>query len=308
MIRRLFVCLVLLPMVIMSAQEDETPPLGTIRAYFEVDDQSPRLGEPVMLTAIVELPPDAELVEFPEFPSQWDDFVVLEVGELTDDDLENDWLQYRQPLTVILWDVGDFETPETLVGYMPPDGNEPFYVPFSPVFFTVPSMLNPDVNLNQLRPLKPQIGFFYLPWWAISAMILMIVSLGYAVRLSIRRWGKPTPIDVPPPSPEVTARDALRNLRDSTPEVIYTTVPDVLRRYIEARFGIPALEMTTDELIERLTADSTLDESAVEALQTLFHRTDMVKFAGTPAEGAETLLKRAYQWIEQVRQREDVAA
>ena len=57
----------------------------------------------------------------------------------------------------------------------------------------------------------------------------------------------------------------------------YTKLTDTLRKYIEERYGFNAMEMTSSEIIERLTA--TQDQKALSELQQLFATADLVKFA-----------------------------
>ncbi len=57
----------------------------------------------------------------------------------------------------------------------------------------------------------------------------------------------------------------------------YTRLTDTLRQYIEERYGFSAMEMTSAEIIERLSAASDLE--ALDELRTLFTTADLVKFA-----------------------------
>ena len=57
----------------------------------------------------------------------------------------------------------------------------------------------------------------------------------------------------------------------------YTKLTDTLRKYIEERYGFNAMEMTSSEIIEKLTA--TQDEKALSELRHLFLTADLVKFA-----------------------------
>jgi hypothetical protein len=57
----------------------------------------------------------------------------------------------------------------------------------------------------------------------------------------------------------------------------YTKLTDTLRKYIEERYGFSAMEMTSTEIIERLT--STGDQQSLDELRQLFTTADLVKFA-----------------------------
>ena len=57
----------------------------------------------------------------------------------------------------------------------------------------------------------------------------------------------------------------------------YTKLTDTLRKYIEERYKFNAMEMTSSEIIERLTAQQ--DQKALDELRSLFITADLVKFA-----------------------------
>ncbi len=57
----------------------------------------------------------------------------------------------------------------------------------------------------------------------------------------------------------------------------YTRLTDTLRVYLEERFGIKAMEMTTGEIVERLRQEE--DQSKIDELRDLLETADLVKFA-----------------------------
>ena len=57
----------------------------------------------------------------------------------------------------------------------------------------------------------------------------------------------------------------------------YTRLTDTLRTYLEERFGIKAMEMTTGESMERLRMEE--DQSKIDELRDLLETADLVKFA-----------------------------
>lgn len=57
----------------------------------------------------------------------------------------------------------------------------------------------------------------------------------------------------------------------------YTKLTETLRKYIEERYGFRAMEMTSSEIIDRLTESQ--DQQALDELRVLFNTADLVKFA-----------------------------
>jgi len=69
-------------------------------------------------------------------------------------------------------------------------------------------------------------------------------------------------------------------------KAFYTGVTDVLREYLNARYGVSAMEMTTQEIFDGLK-DVDLPDDLRKDLRDLFDRADFVKFAKHAAEREE---------------------
>ena len=76
---------------------------------------------------------------------------------------------------------------------------------------------------------------------------------------------------------EIEQIKADKMVSSENPKEYYTKLTDTLRKYIEERYGFSAMEMTSHEIIERLT--TTQDQKALDELQQLFTTADLVKFA-----------------------------
>jgi hypothetical protein len=85
----------------------------------------------------------------------------------------------------------------------------------------------------------------------------------------------------------------------------YTQLTDTLRTYIQERYGFSAMEMTSGEIIERLTQEN--DEEALNELRELFQTADLVKFAKwtTRINENDANLMTALEYINQTKQEED---
>ena len=85
----------------------------------------------------------------------------------------------------------------------------------------------------------------------------------------------------------------------------YTQLTDTLRTYIERRFGFKALEMTTDQIIDRL--ESVHDAEAMIELRSLLQTADLVKFAKfiPMMNENDANLLNAINFINETREAED---
>lgn len=68
-----------------------------------------------------------------------------------------------------------------------------------------------------------------------------------------------------------------KTLRTTDPKAYYTELTDVLRTYMEERFGFNAMEMTSSEIIDKLQEIN--DKESIKDLMFLFQTADLVKFA-----------------------------
>ena len=95
---------------------------------------------------------------------------------------------------------------------------------------------------------------------------------------------------------------AERMVTAEDPKQYYTRLTDTLRQYINERYGFNAMEMTSSEIIERLT--KTDDPKSLEELRQLFTTADLVKFAkySTLINENDANLVSAIDFINQTKQ------
>ena len=62
-------------------------------------------------------------------------------------------------------------------------------------------------------------------------------------------------------------------------KIFYSGITDTLREYIEHRFGVDAVEMTTAEIFSELKGSRDIPEDIRDEVKALFEKADMVKFA-----------------------------
>ena len=85
-------------------------------------------------------------------------------------------------------------------------------------------------------------------------------------------------------------------------KLYYSTLTDILRTYIDGRFGVGAMEMTSDEIIEAMRNVDLPQKSAMDLTQIL-RDADLVKFAKAvpEAEENEAAYEAAWQFVEQTK-------
>lgn len=149
----------------------------------------------------------------------------------------------------------------------------------------------------------------------IASLVLILLLSGLAAYLVyILRTGKPLIRIVrrkrkePAHKVALTAIERIKTERTWAQEdskEYYTQLTDTLRTYIQERYGFSAMEMTSSEIIERLTQEN--DEEALAELRELFQTADLVKFAKwtTLINENDANLMTALEYINQTKQEED---
>ena len=109
----------------------------------------------------------------------------------------------------------------------------------------------------------------------------------------------------PPHVEAIRALEGLHNQKlwqNNKHKAYYSGLTDILRRYLAGRYGIGALEMTSDEIIDAVRPLDLPRKSAME-LTALLREADLVKFAkATPeAEQNEADYLKAYYFVEETK-------
>ena len=140
-----------------------------------------------------------------------------------------------------------------------------------------------------MHPLKGQARYpltvkEVLPWVALGVLVIL---LGYLLYRYIRYrrenrdfFGKPIVQD-PPHIVALRELDKIRGEKlwqNGKEKLYYTGITDTLRGYIEARYGVGAMEMTSSEIMESLKGKD-IEERRYSELDGLFRTADLVKFA-----------------------------
>lgn len=136
--------------------------------------------------------------------------------------------------------------------------------------------------------IKPRLSLLYilkkaLPW---IAAVLLIVAIVLLIRyLAKHKKNKVEKVAVNLEPPYVIALRKLETIRQERAwtqgrcKEYHTAITDVLREYIERIYELPAMEMTSDEIITHLTFIKSEQALAYATLRQLLQLADLVKFA-----------------------------
>ena len=133
-------------------------------------------------------------------------------------------------------------------------------------------------------------------WWLIA--FLIAVAIAFFIRHKLKN--RPRPEVLPPPlpvrkvvvvPPDIVALKKLNTLKEnrtweSVGEKEYVSeLTEIIREYIENRFEVKALEMTSGEILAAMQGDL-LDGIQMEQLSNTLNVADMIKFAKSKADAS----------------------
>ncbi|SER10270.1 hypothetical protein [Neolewinella agarilytica] len=139
---------------------------------------------------------------------------------------------------------------------------------------------------NELRPIKPIIEepLNWLDFWP-AYLILALGGIAYLLWTIRKRQSKVAPPPPPPPPADEVALAELLSLEkkglweNNQVKEYYSELTRILREYLEGRFSVPAMEMTTRQITSELGRRENLDRLQRSELSELLQLSDMVKFA-----------------------------
>lgn len=230
-------------------------------------------------------------------------------GDTTD--LGNDLVEIRQAVIIQSFDSGVYAIPPFLLV------NGPDTLRSNPLTLKV----NPvDVSqMSDINPLAPPAGFIskwydWLPDWLTDNWIwivlgLLVIAGGICAYLLLTKKVAvsimPQKKRLPPDQIAITRLNALKEAQlweKGQEKEYYTRLIDILRDYLQERFGINAMEMTSTQILKALSAN---EETRLphKYMQRVVEIADYVKFAKVrplPDDNVRSF-QNAMQFVEDTR-------
>jgi hypothetical protein len=236
-----------------------------------------------------------------DFPLMADTIInkveILDIGKIDSQEV-NGLLKLEQAYKITSFDSGWYKIPEMkFVVHQPDLQADTLYS--APVFFGVQTIKLDTTQRDAITDIKkpmeaPLLFKEVLPWILYGLLIAGIISLGIYFYF---KFARKEPIFKAKEKPKEPAHTkALRELDELKEQKLwqrglikeyYSAITDILRTYIEDRFGIPAMEQTTDEILEAFRYRFEIDKEMKSELANLLMRADFVKFAKATTEANE---------------------
>lgn len=174
----------------------------------------------------------------------------------------------------------------------------------------VTSVLPPDEQSPEIKDIAGPVDM-PAPWWPWIVGAVALAALAAALLWWRRRKQRQKEF-VPPPLPHEVAYAELEKLLSSgllergEVKLFYLRLSNILRHYIEDRFGLRAPEQTTEEFLVELRKNEFLEARHKELLQRFLEHCDLVKFAElqTTRQEAETSVSLCRSFIDETKRQE----
>lgn len=162
------------------------------------------------------------------------------------------------------------------------------------------------------EPMEVPYEFREILPWIIGGLllVLIIVAIIYIARKLMRKESiLPAPKPKPVEPPYVIALRELQQLKEEKLwqtdrlKPFYTRLTDILRVYIEGRYGVRAMEETSDDILKDMRAHLSERDGAMKNLVQILQTADLVKFAKVkplPNEN-DLCMMNALLFVEQTR-------
>jgi len=215
---------------------------------------------------------------------EWDDdfptpFEILEKRPVQTLTQEGGRVQETTDVVMTIFQVGEFEIPPMGLRYVLSSGDSG-RVASRPISVVIQSVKT--AGESDIRDVKPPVQIeAKIPLWAwlvFGAFVgLIVVGLWW-----YRKRTKRPPI-VPPAPPidwmaELGKIKKMNLVEQQQYKTYYSLLSDILRRCIEAKTSVRAVEETTFEIARDLRADG-VDDDFVQQIEAFLMQADMVKFA-----------------------------
>ena len=210
------------------------------------------------------------------------------------------------------FETGEFEIPPLTIHYSIGADSTKKALQTEPIKITIES-LNPDQSgdIRDLKaPLEIERDWARIIRFAVAGFLgLVVIAL---VIIIIRRYkqGKallPRKLKPPRPPHEIALEDldaltASDLLEKGETKAFYSELSDIIRRYIEGRFFIIAIEMTTGQLLANMR-EAEVDDEYCDMMQQFLSLCDMVKFAKyvPPNSEKEYAVATAYDFVHRTK-------
>ena len=260
-----------------------------------VPDESIAVGKPFSLDLMIKVPYGSYV--------EWNGFVtdtlseqidILKRGDLVRTADADSNIIVQQQLTLMTFDTGYIQIPSLQLS-----ASNSYYSPLTDpiqLYITTIAVDTTQTFKPLMPPIEQPVSMKEVFPWVLGVLILVLVGL---IVWYFLRHRKPKldengePIKGPVIPPYTKAIGDLENLKQQKlwqvgkVKEYYSSLTDIAREYIEGQFGVNAVEMTTDDIMQEVR-ELHFDDRLFGKLKDTMELADLVKFAKYNATSLES--------------------
>lgn len=276
-------------------------------------------GDSVLLRLTAKVPAGAELTEpILMLPSGFSAFELLRKEPWDTIKQTGSTFLLQRDFVFIAWDSARLQIPPVLLRYRLLGDTAWQRLQSRPLELSIRfPPVERGVELKPIRPIAEEPSYWrdvLRPWMLLPLLLLLWLSVRWWRAYALRQIP-----EVVQPEPEVLpheyALQQLALLRENAwwkrgrVKAFHTSLSHILRKYLEDRFGIRALEQTSGEIIDQIR-QLHLPEGKINTLSELLQIADLVKFAKAqpPEHFHEEALEKIASFIEETVPSSDLPA
>ncbi len=258
-----------------------------IKATASLDSMNILIGDQVTLTLELEKP-DGLPMDFPEIAATMPEYIeILRQSSIDTIELADNVIRLVQQTLITSFDSGEYTIPRFWFSLDLGDRidsiptNELVLRVFS---FEIDTTRGPtDIKMPYAAPVTLKEA---TPWILAAFLLMTLIFFGWYY---YTRRKKNLPLfqmpAKPTEPPHVVALRALDRVKEEKLwqkdkiKAYYSEVADILRSYIEARYGVQAMEYTSEETLRTMQSGFLVGEKSMGHLRQVLTIADLVKFA-----------------------------
>ncbi|MBN1493996.1 MAG: hypothetical protein JW938_07605 [Candidatus Omnitrophica bacterium] len=269
---------------VVFAEEQQNADKEMLRVSTSVDKSIITIGEKITYTVRIMYNKDLEVI-LPEFVNSLGGFAVKDFGRLKEKKYGKDMREIGVWYLLDTYLVGSYIIPEITINAKDAGGTI-VSVTTPEIFLEVISVVAEDAEFMDIRDIKTPRNIPFNKKTIVLICILAALMIGTLSGISywyfiVRKRPKPIKIVLPHEAAyaELGRIGTLGLVEKGAIKEYYFLITACLRKYLEDRFALKALEQTTEEFVEDIVKRRVLEDRYNELLRDFLYHCDYVKFA-----------------------------
>jgi uncharacterized repeat protein (TIGR01451 family) len=272
------------------------------------------IGDQIKFTVTVDKPTNVK-VSIPVFKDTLTKNIEIISGPKTDSSVQLDGrMRLIQKYVVTSFDSGQYQVKPVYAETKDAGGLKRFYSDYSSLKVMRVKIAPPDSTTKIFDIIKPYrapltVGEI-LPWFLIAIIVAAVIWLAIRFFRKLRKSEKEDIPYVAPDPAHIIAFRELENLKSQElwqkgdTKLYYTRLTEILRQYLENRFRVYSLELTTEETLVELIKTGFKKNEGYNVLKSVLTGADLVKFAKYKplADENETHFQNSWNFVDSTKE------